>query len=154
MNCPLPNASEEDRLETLRKLQVLDTKDEEDLNDIVKLAAAICDASISVISLVDARRQWFKAKVGLDIQETPREHAFCAYAIQQDDMMIVPDARKDNRFASSPLVTGELGIQFYAGMPLITSDGYKIGTLCNGYFTKSTNRNSIFKFAYTGKQRC
>jgi PAS domain S-box-containing protein len=130
MNCPLPNASEEDRLETLRKLQVLDTKDEEDLNDIVKLTAAICDASISVISLVDARRQWFKAKVGLDIQETPREHAFCAHAIQQDDMMIVPDARKDSRFASSPLVTGELGIQFYAGMPLITSDGYKIGTLC------------------------
>lgn len=130
MNCFLPTAFEDSRLETLRKLEILDTNDEKDLNDIVQLIATICDAPIALISLVDDRRQWFKAKIGIDIQETPREHAFCAHAILKDDLMIVPDALADERFASSPLVTGTMGIRFYAGMPLIISTGYTLGTLC------------------------
>jgi PAS domain S-box-containing protein len=130
MNCFLPTASEDSRLETLRKLDILDTKDEKDLDDIVRLIATICDAPIALISLVDERRQWFKAKIGIDIPETPREHAFCAHAILQNDLMIVPDALADERFANSPLVTGPMGIRFYAGMPLVTTDGYTLGTLC------------------------
>lgn len=130
MNCFLPTASENSRLETLRKLEILDTSDEKDLDDIVRLVATICDTPIALISLVDERRQWFKAKIGVDIQETPREHSFCAQAILQNDLMIVPDALADERFASSPLVAGPMGIRFYAGMPLITTDGYTLGSLC------------------------
>lgn len=130
MNCFLPTASEDSRLETLRKLEILDTNDEKDLDDIVRLVATICEVPIALISLVDERRQWFKAKVGIDGRETPREHALCAHAILQNDLMIVPDALADERFASSPLVTGPMGIRFYAGMPLITTDGYTLGTLC------------------------
>jgi PAS domain S-box-containing protein len=130
MNCFLPTAFEDSRLETLRKLEILDTNDEKDLDDIVRLIATICDAPIALISLVDERRQWFKAKVGIDIPETPREHAFCAHAILQDELMIVPDALADERFANSSLVTGSMAIRFYAGMPLVTTDGYTLGTLC------------------------
>lgn len=130
MNCFLPTASENSRLETLRKLEILDTSDEKDLDDIVRLVATICDTPIALISLVDERRQWFKAKIGVDIQETPREHSFCAQAILQNDLMIVPDALADERFASSPLVAGPMGIRFYAGMPLVTTDGYTLGSLC------------------------
>jgi PAS domain S-box-containing protein len=130
MNCFLPTAFEDSRLETLRKLEILDTSDEKDLDDIVQLIATICDVPIALVSLVDERRQWFKAKVGVAISETPREHAFCAHAILQNELMIVPDALADERFAASPLVTGSMGIRFYAGMPLITTDGYTLGTLC------------------------
>ncbi|HEY9045080.1 MAG TPA: PAS domain S-box protein [Ohtaekwangia sp.] len=130
MNIPLSNACETGRLDALRKFRILDTRDEQDLNDIVTLAASICGTPMCVISLVDDERQWFKARVGLNIQETPREQAFCAYTILQDDILIVADATKDLRFATSALVTGEPGVRFYAGMPLITSEGYKIGTLC------------------------
>ena len=130
MNCFVPTASEDSRLETLRKFEILDTSDEKDLDDIVRLIATICDAPIALISLVDERRQWFKAKVGIDIPETPREHSFCAHAIVQNDLMIVSNALADERFAGSPLVTGSMGIRFYAGMPLITTDGYTLGTLC------------------------
>ena len=124
------NACEISRLDTLRKFRVLDTKDEQGLSDIVTLAASICGTPMCVISLMDDRRQWFKTRVGLQIQETPREHAFCAHAILQDDIMIVTDARRDVRFADSPLVTGEMSVRFYAGVPLTTAEGHKIGTLC------------------------
>lgn len=130
MNCVLPTASEDNRLEILRKFEILDTNDERDLDDIVRLIATICDVPIALISLVDEHRQWFKAKVGIDIRETPRKHAFCAHAIEQHDVMIIPDALADQRFANSPLVTGSMGIRSYAGMPLITTDGYTLGTLC------------------------
>lgn len=130
MNCFQPRASEDSRLEILRNFEILDTNDEKDLNDIVTLIATICHVPIALISLVDEHRQWFKARVGIDIRETPREHAFCAHAIEQNDVMIIPDALADERFASSPLVTGSMGIRSYAGMPLITTDGYTLGTLC------------------------
>src|SRR5688572_4482961 len=130
MNCFLPTAFEDSRLETLRKLEILDTNDEKDLDDIVQLIATICDTPIALISLADKHRQWFKAKIGIDIPEIPREYAFCAHAIIQDDLMIVPDALADERFANSPLVTGSTAIRFYAGMPLIATDGYTLGTLC------------------------
>jgi len=126
----LATASESLRLEALRDLGVLDSAPEEAFDDLAKLAAIVCQVPIALVSLVDADRQWFKARCGLDAQETPRDVAFCAHAIKQAALFEVPDATLDPRFADNPLVTGEPHIRFYAGVPLSGSQGYPYGTLC------------------------
>jgi serine phosphatase RsbU (regulator of sigma subunit) len=129
ITAPLPE-NEDARLAELLKYNVLDTPPEDAFDELVKLAANICDTQISLVSLIDKDRQWFKARVGLDAEETPRDIAFCSHAILQDDVFEVQDARKDERFHDNPLVTGGPEIQFYAGIPLETPSGHKMGTLC------------------------
>ena len=125
-----PPWDEKRRLEALRQYGVLDTLPEAALDDLTALAATICEAPIALISLVDEHRQWFKAKVGLEAPETPRDASFCAHALHGPDLLIVPDATQDARFAQNPLVTGGPGIRFYAGAPLVTPEGAVLGTLC------------------------
>ncbi|MDO7850686.1 GAF domain-containing DNA-binding protein [Hymenobacter convexus] len=126
----LRQVNEADRLETLQSYQVLDTGPEQVFNDIAQLAAFICGTPISLVSLIDGDRQWFKARVGLNVQETPREHAFCQYAMRANNVYEVRDATVDERFANNPLVTGDPNIRFYAGAPLLSPEGLPLGTLC------------------------
>ena len=123
--------NEAQRIESLRRLRVLDTPEESVIDGLVQVAASVCDVPISLISLVDTDRQWFKSNLGLPgITETPREVAFCSHAIESTDLLEVPDASADPRFSSSTLVTGDTDIRFYAGQPLRLSDGAQVGTLC------------------------
>ena len=122
--------SEAERIASLSKYQILDTQPEERFDAIVRHAATLFRTPIALISFVDAGRQWFKARAGLDACQTPRRHAFCQYTIQSDEVLVVLDARKDERFADNPLVTGAPHIRFYAGAPLITADGKRLGSVC------------------------
>src|SRR5262245_4673512 len=127
---PLP-ADEPQRLEALRRYEVLDTPPEHAFDDLALLASQICETPVALVSLVDEDRQWFKARVNFEESETPREVAFCAHAILGgEDVLVVPDAKAGRRFAENPLVNEREGIRFYAGAPLVTSDGYPLGTLC------------------------
>ncbi len=126
-NVPTQEAA---RLEALRQYRILDTPAEQAYDDITAIAAFICNVPIALISLVDADRQWFKSKVGLDVSETSRDVSFCAHAILDNQVMIIDDAHQDKRFVDNPLVTCAPGIRFYAGVPLITPSEQSIGTLC------------------------
>lgn len=130
MNAAALPADEEQRLRILRKYDILDTEPEEAFEAMVRLASYICQTPVAAISLVDEHRQWFKAIVGLEVKQTSRDVAFCAHAILNDGAMVVPDAQLDDRFSDNPLVTCDPNIRFYAGIPLTTSGGYRLGTLC------------------------
>ena len=126
---PLPS-NEEERLKALLRYDILDTKDEEVFDRITELAREAFDTPVALISLLDRDRQWFKSKVGLNICETPREQAFCSYAVLENEPLIVPNALEDERFADNPLVTSEPHIRFYAGAPIRAGGNLPIGTLC------------------------
>lgn len=118
------------RLQALKAYHILDTLGEEAYDRLTKLASLICEVPISLVTLIDEDRQWFKSKQGLTISQTPREQAFCRYAILQPSLFEVEDTAQDDRFKNNPLVTGEPNIRFYAGYPLIDNKGYALGTLC------------------------
>ncbi|WP_175402797.1 GAF domain-containing protein [Mangrovivirga cuniculi] len=122
--------SEEARLKQLEELQIIGTPEEEQYNRIVELASRICDVPISLISLIDKDKQWFKAKKGVEISSTYRELSFCAHSIEKREKLIVEDAISDIRFKENPLVTADPNIRFYAGIPLINPKGYVLGNLC------------------------
>jgi GAF domain-containing protein len=126
---PLP-ADEHDRLHALRDLLILDTPPEERFDRIAAFAASEFDMPIVLVSLLDSDRQWFKARVGLDVCETSREISFCGHAIGQPELFIVEDAALDARFSDNPLVTGAPFIRFYAGAPLQLPAGARVGTFC------------------------
>lgn len=129
---PAKPANEAERLQALRRYQILDTPREADFDDLVAIATAICGVPMGSVTLIDAERQWFKAKLGMDdAPETDRDTAFCAHAIlSPNEVTVVGDATRDRRFQGNPVVTGDGGIRFYAGAPLLTPEGHPLGTLC------------------------
>ncbi len=129
VSAPAPR-TELQRIDALHRLGILDTEASEAWDALARLASTICDTPIGLVSLVDQDRQWFKARVGLDAEETPRDQAFCAHAILDEDIFTVADATQDARFSDNPLVTGDPDIRFYAGMPIKAPDGHALGTIC------------------------
>jgi GAF domain-containing protein len=129
VRAPLP-ANEAERLEALYRYDILDTPPEVLFDDLTALASFITGSPIATFTLVDAERQWFKSQVGLGVHETERDAAFCGYTILGDEMLVIPDATRDVRFADNRLVIDEPGIRFYAGMPVRSREGLNVGTLC------------------------
>lgn len=131
MIAPEKYYKERERLKDLESYSILDTLPEIDYDNLTAIAAEICGTPISLISLIDNKRQWFKSHHGLDATETPKEYAFCAHAINDPtNIFVIPDAREDNRFHDNPLVTSDPYVVFYAGVPLVTDEGMPLGTLC------------------------
>jgi len=131
MKSPENHVKEEARLQELNSFDILDSVEEVDYENLTTLAAEICNTPISLISLIDDKRQWFKSNHGLNVRETSKEFAFCAHAIHKEsELFIVEDSRKDERFIDNPLVTGYPQVIFYAGIPLVSKSGLPLGTLC------------------------
>lgn len=126
---PTP-ADERERMEALRRYGAFGLIQSAAFDDIARLAAFICETPVALISLIDSNRQWFLSKTGIDACETSRDASFCAHALVGTDMLIVEDALQDARFARNAMVVGEPFVRFYAGAPLMTQDGYALGTLC------------------------
>lgn len=124
------DTNEENRIEALRKYELLDTPSDGSFNKMVELAAKVFNVPIAIISLVDSDRIWFKSHYGLEAQQITRSPGLCASAILADQIYLVEDARNDPRCLANPLVAGELGLQFYAAAPLHTKEGYNLGTFC------------------------
>ncbi len=122
--------NEKARVQALRRYKILDTDPEKAFDDLAIVASSICNTPVALISVIDSDRQWFKSKVGVDISETPLDVSFCAVAIQQPNLFVVPDASKDPRFSSNPFVISDPKVRFYAGAPYASSDGHPLGTLC------------------------
>ncbi len=129
MKPPIP-LNEHARLELLRQYNILDTAAEPAFDEITARAAAICETPISLLTFVDRERVWFKSKVGLDLEESPRATWFCAHAICQDELYAIADLLADERFANNQMVTGKAHLRFYAGVPLRSPEGLALGTLC------------------------
>ncbi|MBB3951845.1 HWE histidine kinase domain-containing protein [Aureimonas jatrophae] len=121
---------DEARLAALRSFEILDTSPETGFDDVVTLATQICDAPVALVSLVDRDRQWFKARRGFALAETPISQSVCQYALRQPELLVIPDLARDERTAANTLVTGKPHLRFYAGAPLVTPDGHTLGTLC------------------------
>ncbi|RBH92138.1 GAF domain-containing protein [Xanthomonas oryzae pv. oryzae] len=127
----MPLANEASRQQVLDGYRIVGSLPEDTYQDVVQVAASLCDTPIALMSLVDRDRQWFKAQLGLGLQQTDRSQAVCDHAIRSpDQLMEVPDLRKDSRFADISMVTGDTGARFYAGMPLVTEEGVALGTVC------------------------
>jgi hypothetical protein len=123
-------SDEELRLQSLKSLEILDTPAEKEFDDIVELASYVCNVPVSLITLLDRDRQWFKSKKGIEMEATEREYAFCSHAILQDEIFEVKDTLTDQRFVDNPLVNADPAIRFYAGTPIYSPGGYKLGTIC------------------------
>jgi len=123
-------ANEAARIKALRAYHILDTDPEQAFDDLTLLASQVCGTPIALITLVDENRQWFKSRVGIDIQETARNISFCSHAIEQPGLFVVPDTLSDGRFRNNPMVVSDPHIRFYAGAPLLTRDGDPLGTIC------------------------
>jgi len=131
MQKPSIHKNESERIKSLKSYLVLDTETEEEIDNLTQLASEICETPITLVSLIDENRQWFKSKVGLDVKETSRDLAFCAHAINEaNELFIVEDARTDKRFFDNPLVTGHPNVIFYAGVVLKSDEDFPLGTLC------------------------
>ena len=131
MNKPLIPENEAERLKALEAYKIMDTMPESGFDDITRLASQICETPISLISLIDDNRQWFKSRYGLKTSQTNKDYAFCAHAIlQPGEVMVVQNSLKDDRFKNNPLAVGNPHVVFYAGVPLVNPDGYPLGTLC------------------------
>ena len=124
------STNEAARVAALDRYAILDTEPEQSFDDLVILAAHVCKTPMASLTLVDDHRQWFKSIVGVQVRETSREISFCAHAIEQSGLFIIPDTLQDPRFKDNPLVTGEPHARFYAGAPLVNDDGFALGTLC------------------------